>query len=272
MSSINTNPGSLTGLTNLSRTQTDLGTVGSRIATGKSVANAQDDAAIFAIAQGLGSDLTGFATVQQTFSSATGIAAVAAAGAAQVSDLLTNLKAQAQALSASNPANSAAQQSILSAGFAATLGQLGAIVKNATYNGVNLLSAGAASVSITSKISGGQLAIASAAGIGGVTAALSGGVATSGAALSLLSAIDAQQLVVGTSLGALGASLNDITARNTFTQTLSNATATGLGSLVDTNLAADSAKLQAAQVQQQLGAQTLSIANARPQALLGLFR
>ena len=66
-----------------------------------------------------------------------------------------------------------------------------------------------------------------------------------------------------------GSSINFLT---TFTQTLSNAVTQGLGSLVDANLAQASAQLQAQQVQQQLGVQALSIANARPQILLSLFR
>lgn len=270
MSSINTNVGAQVGLTNLSTTQTRLDTAGRHVSTGKRVTNPQEEASIFAIAQGLQADIGGFSAVQQTLSSATGAAAVAATGATQVSDLLTNLKAQA--IKASNPANSPAQQTILAAGFAATLNQIGTIVNNATYNGVNLLSSGSASVSVTSTISGGQLTIANASSVGGVTAALAGGVATTAAALSLLGTIDAQQLAVGTALGGLGASLNSISAQNTFTVTLSNATTTGLGSLIDANLASESAKLQALQVQQQLGTQTLGIANQRPQVLLSLLQ
>ena len=41
--------------------------------------------------------------------------------------------------------------------------------------------------------------------------------------------------------------------------------------LVDADLARESARLQAFQVQQQLSIQTLSIANGNPRALLGLF-
>ena len=270
MSSINTNVGAQVGLLNLGTTQTRLDAVGRHVSTGKKISTPAEDASIFAIAQGLQSDIGAFSAVQQTLSSATGVAAVAAAGATQVSDLLTNLKAQA--IEASNPANSSAQQTILAAGFNATLNQIGTIINNATYNGVNLLSSGSSSVSVTSTNSGGQLTIASASAVGGVTAALSGGVATTSAALSLLGTIDAQQLVVGTALGNLGASLNSINAQSTFTTSLSNATTTGLGSLVDANLASEAAQLQALQVQQQLGAQTLGIANQRPQVLLSLLR
>ena len=105
-----------------------------------------------------------------------------------------------------------------------------------------------------------------------MSAALSGGVATTAAALALLSTITSQELVVGNALGTLGASQTSINFLSTFTQSLSNAVTQGLGSLVDANLAQESAKLQSLQVQQQLGVQSLGIANARPQILLALFR
>ncbi|MBX9699766.1 MAG: flagellin, partial [Acetobacteraceae bacterium] len=46
----------------------------------------------------------------------------------------------------------------------------------------------------------------------------------------------------------------------------------GLGALIDADLAKESARLQALQIRQQLGTQSLSIANQAPQALLSLFR
>jgi flagellin len=45
----------------------------------------------------------------------------------------------------------------------------------------------------------------------------------------------------------------------------------GLGNLIDANLAKESARLQALQIRQQLGSQTLSIANQAPQFLTSLF-
>jgi flagellin len=46
----------------------------------------------------------------------------------------------------------------------------------------------------------------------------------------------------------------------------------GIGSLVDADMEEASARLQALQVQQQLGVQSLSIANQAPQSILSLFR
>src|SRR5258708_13255448 len=111
MSSINTNVGAGIGLQNLSKTQTNLDTTTRHISTGKRVSTPQEQASIFAIAQGLQSDLQAFDAVGQSLSSATGAAAVATAGPTAVSDLLPNLKAQA--IDASNPAHTPRHQTIL---------------------------------------------------------------------------------------------------------------------------------------------------------------
>ena len=61
-------------------------------------------------------------------------------------------------------------------------------------------------------------------------------------------------------------------ASETFANKLSDTIETGIGNLVDADLAKESAKLQSLQVKQQLGVQALSIANQAPQVLLSLFR
>ena len=77
---------------------------------------------------------------------------------------------------------------------------------------------------------------------------------------------------VNNALGSLGADSNNIQLQLTFNQNLSNAVTTGLGNLVDANLATASAQLTALQTQQQLATQTLSIANQTPQIILNLFK
>jgi flagellin len=63
-----------------------------------------------------------------------------------------------------------------------------------------------------------------------------------------------------------------IETQQKFIQGLSDALKTGIGTLVDANMEEASARLQALQVQQQLGVQSLSIANQAPQSILSLFR
>jgi flagellin len=270
MTSINTNVGAMVALADLSSTQSALNITQNRISTGLKVTGPQDDASDFSIAQGIRSDLKAFDAVQQSLSAGTGIVQTAIAGATSVSNLLNTIKSKA--IEASNPANTATQQSILSNDFNAMIAQLNTFINNAVYNGRNLLSANSVSVSVTSTISGGQLTLNNASSLSTISATLSSGVTTTSAALALLSTVDAQQLIVGSALGSLGANANDLNFLTTFTKSLSDSVNQGLGALVDANLAQESAHLQALQTKQQLGVQALSIANQRPQIILSLFR
>jgi flagellin len=71
---------------------------------------------------------------------------------------------------------------------------------------------------------------------------------------------------------AFGSSQASIKSQADFVNTLTDSLKAGVGSLTDSDIEAASAKLQALQVQQQLGVQALSIANQQPQALMSLFR
>jgi flagellin len=73
-------------------------------------------------------------------------------------------------------------------------------------------------------------------------------------------------------LAVLGTSQNAVSTTLTFTSNLSNALTQGIGSLVDADVAAESATLQSLQTKQQLGVQALSIANSSSSVLLSLFR
>ena len=77
---------------------------------------------------------------------------------------------------------------------------------------------------------------------------------------------------VNQALGNLGAQAKQIEGHNKFVSKLTDVLQAGVGNLVDADIAKESARLQALQVQQQLGAQSLSIANQAPQIILSLFR
>lgn len=114
-----------------------------------------------------------------------------------------------------------------------------------------------------------------------------GAVATIGGGLGALADID-----VGTSAGAdsalvaieymiqkgidsaasFGSAQGRIETQSDFVSNLTDAMKKGIGALVDADMEATSARLQALQVQQQLATQSLSIANQAPQAILTLFR
>lgn len=74
------------------------------------------------------------------------------------------------------------------------------------------------------------------------------------------------------SAAAFGSVQGRIETQTDFITGLSDALKSGIGTLVDADMEEASARLQALQVQQQLGVQALSIANQAPQSLLSLFR
>ncbi len=70
----------------------------------------------------------------------------------------------------------------------------------------------------------------------------------------------------------LGAIKNRIGLQQDFVAALKDSIDRGVGQLVDADMNAESTRLQALQVQQQLGIQALSIANGNSQNILSLFR
>lgn len=110
------------------------------------------------------------------------------------------------------------------------------------------------------------------AGSGGLAALSVIDVSTASGATAALGNIET---LIQTSIDAateFGSVQSRIDIQNTFVGKLSDSIKTGIGSLVDANMEEASARLQALQVQQQLGVQSLSIANQAPQSILSLFR
>ena len=87
-----------------------------------------------------------------------------------------------------------------------------------------------------------------------------------------ISRADAALSEMTTAAGSLGAAKKSISMQSEFVTNLMDAVDRGVGQLVDANMNSESTKLQALQVQQQLGIQALSIANSSSQTILSLFR
>jgi len=88
-------------------------------------------------------------------------------------------------------------------------------------------------------------------------------------------ALTAIETMIGTVIDAaasFGTAEKRVEMQGEFMSKLTDSFTSGIGSLVDADMEAASARLQALQVQQQLGTQALSIANQAPQQLVSLFR
>ena len=110
------------------------------------------------------------------------------------------------------------------------------------------------------------------AGSGGLALMSTIDVSTSGGATAALGNIESLMQTSIDAASSFGSSQGRIETQADFVSKLSDAMKTGIGTLVDADLEEASARLQALQVQQQLGTQALSIANQAPQNLLSLFR
>ena len=97
-------------------------------------------------------------------------------------------------------------------------------------------------------------------------------ISTENGASAALGAIESLIQTTVDAQAAFGPSQKRIDLQNEFMGKLVDSFKLGIGALVDADLEEASARLQALQVQQQLGIQSLSIANQAPQNILALFR
>jgi flagellin len=107
---------------------------------------------------------------------------------------------------------------------------------------------------------------------GGLAALGTVDVSTNAGAASALTEIETLIQTTVDAQAAFGTAENRVDLQNNFITSLIDSFNAGIGSLVDADLEEASARLQALQVQQQLGIQALSIANQAPQSILALFR
>ena len=84
--------------------------------------------------------------------------------------------------------------------------------------------------------------------------------------------VDDSIKLMTTAASDLGTAKKRISLQNDFVGNLMDAIDRGVGQLVDADMNKESTRLQALQVQQQLGIQALSIANGSAQSILSLFR
>ncbi len=274
MNSVNTNVGAMVALQNLNVTNTQLAQVQDRINTGKKVNSAKDNGAIWAIAQSQRAEIGALNAVKDSLQRGQSVADVAIAAGETVSDLLVQMKEKA--LAASDTSLSTTSRTALNEDFKALRDQLAKVVSNASFNGKNLLATGATSVESLANGSGSSkltvraeiMALAGSV----VTLAATASFNTATQALTLSGTVDTSIANVSASLSRLGTSSKSLETHLGFISKLQDSLETGVGNLVDADLAKESARLQALQTKQQLGIQALAIANSSASSLLGLFR
>jgi flagellin len=306
MLSLLTNSSALTALQNLSQTNRNLETTQSRISTGLRVGSAADNAAYWSIATTMKSDNGALSTVKDALALGTATIDVATAGLNASKDLVDQIKNKLVAAAQPGIDRAKVQDEI-----SALQSQLKSVADSAVFSGQNWLSvdssaadynatrsvvgsytrdgAGAVTINtidvdISSKVlydSNGNLGIIDKdRTAGGSTIALAdidiSALTDSAADITTIneyvSIADAAHADIVSASSSLGASKARVSTQSQFIADLSDAISKGVGALVDADMNQESTRLQALQVQQQLGVQSLSIANQNSQTILSLFR
>ncbi len=286
MSSILTNNSAMVALQTLKSVNTNLAKTQDMISTGKSIATAKDNSAIWAISKVMESDVAGFKAVSDALSVGEATIAVASAGAEQIVDVLEEMRTLAAA-----GTSETADFTKIDADLEEKEQQILGIIDAAQFNGVNLLLTNtdggtATQLSVLASLDRAgsntsansnaptitTIDVATADFEADLDVASRTAVTTTATAETALDEIEGYLQVAVEGAAALGASAKRISDQNEFVGKLTDAMKSGIGAMVDADMEEASARLQALQVQQQLATQSLSIANQAPQSILALFR
>ena len=307
MASILTNVSAMTALQSLTATNKRLDQTQQRISTGYRVGSAEDNAAYWSIATTMRSDNSALSTVKDALGLGAATIDVAYTGVSSAIDAAKEIKNKLVA--ARQPG---VDRTKIQAEIKELQNQLRSIADTSVFSGENWISVDSsdASYNPTQSIvasfsrTNGAIAIGTiavditatelydAADQSGILdsqdTTANGGVtyAVDTLDISLLTdsandIADLEQMIgwvdgaissMTTAASNLGAVKQRVTLQQDFVKTLMDAVARGIGTLVDADMNEESTKLQALQVQQQLGVQSLSIANQNNQSILSLFK
>ncbi|MDB5596827.1 MAG: flagellin [Hyphomicrobiales bacterium] len=305
MTSLLTNASAITALQNLNATNRSMQTTQDRISTGMRVANASDNAAYWAIATTMRSDNSALSTVKDALGMGTATVDVTSSAMTSTSDLVSQIKAKLVA--AREPG---LDRTKVQAEISQLQKQLKSVADSSVFSGENWLSVDSGSAgfntvkSIVSSFTrsagsitvgtidvdidatklydaNGQLGILDKSRTlntttGSVDAldisSLTDSSADQATLDDYIGIVDSALTDIISAASDLGAVKNRITMQTTFVANLMDSVTKGVGQLVDADMSQESTRLQALQVQQQLGVQSLSIANQNSQQILSLFK
>ncbi len=307
MNSIMTNSAAMTALQSLNTTNKNLVAVQSRISTGFRVATATDNAAYWSIATTMRSDLSALSTVQDALG--LGAATIDVAYTALESTIEVVSEIKAKLVAARNPG---VDRTKVQSEISQLQAQLQGVAEAAVFSGENWLSVDSSDpdYNATKSVVASFTRVAGAITIGTIdidisstelfdSADLSGildteSTTTNGLVTysiftldvsiytdSALDLADLEELIttvdggissITTAASDLGAAKKRISLQQDFVGALMDSIERGVGQLVDADMNEESTRLQALQVQAQLGIQILSIANGNSQNILALFR
>lgn len=281
LNSVNTNMGAMIALQSLNSTNAALQATQKHVSTGFRVADATDDGAAYAVAQGVRSTVGALTSANQQLGNVQGLLSTTKSGLNNISNTMSSMRNVLVKLSDSSTTGT--DRTNYTQQYQSMLANVKSFVQDASYNGKTLIgdltgSNGTfARVAVARNESGSTYGIATFGG-----SAMYGSIAFTSTQMSGASTIAAlitasgtflnQFNSIGKELNAIGSSINYVSNQVSYNNDKVDALNSGIGSLVDADLAKESAQLTALNIRQQLGTQALSLSNQAPQTLLSLFK
>ena len=272
LNSVNTNIGAMTALQSLNRTNDALAAVQKRVSTGFRVADAKDDGGAFAVAQSVRGDVAGLTAANEQLGGLKGIIDVTLTSLGQVSKTMVEVRTVLTRLA--DGTINGAQRDQYEQQYDQLRTQIERFIDDATYNERTLLStdiaAGGGDIVTIRNEQGTTLTLAAFDGATDfvVDAAPIDATAAQTAITGNWTDINKE---INDALNRLGSDSRYVDSQIGYNRDKLDAIEGGLGALIDADIAKEAARLQALQIRQQLGTQTLSITNQAPQALISLF-
>jgi flagellin len=271
-------------LQSLNATNSALAATQKQVSTGYRVADSTDDGAAFAVAQNVRSSVGALTSANQQLGSVGGLLTTTQTGLTNVSNTMSSMRDVLVKLSDSSVQNDDRKNYL--AQYTSLLANVQTFITDATYNGKTLLdNTGAGgiatggnafgSLNVARNETGGTYQIQTSGMSGVYNSIASAGAGTSTAIQALLTTTGtflSMQHTVGDDLNQVGSTINYVNNQISYNSSKIDSLNSGLGSLVDADLAKESASLQSLQIRQQLGTQALTLANQAPQTLLSLFK
>jgi len=281
INSVVTNTGAMIALESLDKTNSALQGVQKQVSTGYRVADATDDGAAYAVAQSVRSTVGALTSANQQLGGVQGLLSTTQSGLNDISNTMSSMRDVLLKLADGTVQGNERTQ--YEDQYQSLLGNVKSFIEDANYSGKTLIgnitgSSGTfGAVAVIRNENAATYGIATFGGselygsIAFTTTQLNGAT-TVAALISATGTFINQQNNVGTALNAVGSSVNYVNNQISYNNNKIDALNTGLGALVDADLAKESALLQSLQIQQQLGTQALTLANQAPQTLLSLFK
>lgn len=279
--SVNTNAGAMIALESLNSTNSQLAAVQKQISTGYRVADATDDGAAYAVAQSIRFQVNALTSANQQLGGVQGLLSTSSSALNDISNTMSSMRDVLLNLANSNVQGNERTQ--YENQYKSLLANVKSFFQDADYNGKTLIgnitgSTGTfAEVAVVRNEVGTTYGIATFSGSGvynsiAFTTTQLGGAATVAALITSTGTFINQINSVSAGMNTYGSANTFINNQISYNSDKMNALNTGLGALVDANLAQESALLQSLQIRQQLATQSLTLADQAPQTLLSLFK